>query len=303
MRAKDFGLMLLVVVVWGFNFVMIRLGLKGISPFLLGAVRFFCAAFPAVFFVKRPKVPLKDYLLYAMPMSIGQFAFLFASIKYGMPAGLASVVTQVQAVFTVGLAAIFFREPIRRMTVYGFTIAAFGLYVIATAHSATMTMLGFALSIAAAASWATGNMMTKRITSAHRFDMFAFVVWSSLIPPLPFLGISVLIEGPEEIMRSVHHVTGMTIVSVLYIAWLSTLFGYGAWNSLMSKYHAGLVAPFSLLAPIVGLTSTYLLLGEEVSALQWMGVVLVMTGLTLHAAGPRAISLLQLRRATRVANG
>lgn len=299
MQGKHLGLVLLVIAVWGFNFVMIQFGLRGVSPFLLGALRFVLAAFPAVFFVPRPKVRMRDFFMYALPMSFGQFAFLFTAMKYGMPAGLASVVTQIQAVFTVTLAALFFAEPIRKLTMLGFAIAAYGLYTIASVQGTHGTMLGFLLSIAAAFSWALGNIATKKLVKDYgpkQLDMFGLVVWTSLIPPLPFLALSYFMEGPEEITQSFHHITSMTIVSIIYISGLSTLFGYGVWTKLLSRYHAGLVAPFTLLVPIFGLTSTHLFLGEKLVALQWLGILLVMIGLTFHALGPRIVARLQVQR-------
>ena len=92
MSRKDGVLALLVVVVWGLNFVVIKVGLHNMPPLMLAGLRFMLVAFPAIFFVARPKVPLNLLLGYGLTISFAQFAFLFCAINFGMPAGLASLV-------------------------------------------------------------------------------------------------------------------------------------------------------------------------------------------------------------------
>ena len=116
MSVKDLLLALCVVLAWGVNFVVIKLGLHGMPPFLLAGLRFTLVVFPAIFFVKRPNIPLRWLVVYGMTISFGQFAFLFLAIKLGMPAGLASLVVQAQAFFTLLLGALLLAalEPYRR---------------------------------------------------------------------------------------------------------------------------------------------------------------------------------------------
>ncbi|HCN5427651.1 EamA family transporter, partial [Escherichia coli] len=110
MSRKDGVLALLVVVVWGLNFVVIKVGLHNMPPLMLAGLRFMLVAFPAIFFVARPKVPLNLLLGYGLTISFAQFAFLFCAINFGMPAGLASLVLQAQAFFTIMLGAFTFGE-------------------------------------------------------------------------------------------------------------------------------------------------------------------------------------------------
>lgn len=95
MSRKDGVLALLVVVVWGLNFVVIKVGLHNMPPLMLAGLRFMLVAFPAIFFVARPKVPLNLLLGYGLTISFAQFAFLFCAINFGMPAGLASLVLHI----------------------------------------------------------------------------------------------------------------------------------------------------------------------------------------------------------------
>lgn len=152
MSRKDGFLALLVVVAWGLNFVVIKVGLHHMPPLLLAGLRFLLVAFPAIFFVARPKVPLALLLGYGLTISFGQFAFLFCAIKFGMPAGLASLVLQAQAFFTMALGAFVFGERFQRKQLAGITLAIIGVLVLieASLNGQHIAMSGFMLTLAAA---------------------------------------------------------------------------------------------------------------------------------------------------------
>ncbi|WP_395067005.1 EamA family transporter [Paraburkholderia silvatlantica] len=286
MSPKDLLFALVVVLAWGVNFVVIKVGLHGVPPLLLGALRFMLAAFPAVLFVKRPQMPLRWLLAYGATISLGQFAFLFTAMYVGMPAGLASVVLQAQAFFTLGFAAVFLRERFHAQNVVGLLIAAGGLALIGTQSlrggAQGMTLAGFVLTLCAACMWALGNIVTKKV---GKVDLVGLVVWASLVPPLPFLVLSYWMEGPQRIVAALSGIGLTSVGAIVYLAFVATLIGYSLWSRLLSKYPASQVAPFSLLVPIVGLASAALLLGEQLSAAEIGGAVLVLGGLAVNVFG------------------
>lgn len=303
MSPKDLLFALVVVLAWGVNFVVIKVGLHGVPPLLLGALRFLLAAFPAVLFVKRPKLPLRWLFAYGATISFGQFVFLFTAMYVGMPAGLASVVLQAQAFFTLVFAAIFLGERFRAQNVIGLLIAAAGLAVIGLQSSSAagvgaqaMTAAGFVLTLCAACMWALGNIVTKKV---GKVDLVGLVVWASLIPPLPFLVLSYFIEGPQRIEAALAGIGVDSIGAIVYLAFVATILGYSLWSRLLSKYPASQVAPFSLLVPIVGLAAAALLLGERLSAAQIGGAALVMAGLAVNVFGGWARARLESMRAAR----
>jgi O-acetylserine/cysteine efflux transporter len=284
MSPRDLALAFVVIFVWGMNFVVIRLGLNGIPPMLLGALRFLLAALPAVFFVKRPAIPARWLIAYGLTISLGQFAFLFSAMAVGMPAGLASVVLQAQAFFTVALSALFLHERFRVHNAAGLIVATAGLALIGEQGGTGMTLAGFVLTLCAALMWGLGNIVTKK---AGKADMLGLVVWGSLIPPLPFFALSWWLEGPERIHASMASLNGASLFAVVYLSFIATLVGYGLWAKLMSRYPATQVAPFSLLIPVIGLAAASLLLDEPLSTPQIMGAMLVLAGLVVNAVGGR----------------
>ncbi|RQH04188.1 EamA family transporter [Paraburkholderia dinghuensis] len=287
MSPKDLLLALVVVLAWGVNFVVIKVGLHGVPPMLLGALRFMLAAFPAVLFVKRPKIPLKWLLAYGVTISFGQFVFLFYAMSVGMPAGLASVVLQAQAFFTLGFAALFLHERFHAPNVIGLLIAALGLALIGMQSTAgggaqAMTLMGFALTLCASAMWALGNIAMKKV---GRVDLVGLVVWASLIPPIPFLVLSYFVEGPQRIAGALEGIGMQSVLAIVYLAFVATLLGYSLWGRLLSRYPASQVAPFSLLVPIIGLATASLTLGERLTVAEIGGAALVMGGLFVNVFG------------------
>jgi len=282
MSPRDLLLALIVVIAWGVNFVVIKVGLHGVPPMLLGALRFTLAALPAVFFVKRAQLAWRWLLAYGVTISLGQFAFLFSAMYVGMPAGLASLVLQAQAFFTLIFAAFFLHERFRLPNVAGLLIAAAGLAVIGMQGGHSMTLAGFVLTLCAACSWALGNIVTKKV---GKIDLVGLVVWGSLVPPLPFFALSYAFEGPQRMVAALSGISAVSIFAIVYLAFIATLIGYGLWSRLLSRYPASQVAPFSLLVPIVGLASASIFLDERLSAVQIVGALLVMAGLAVNVFG------------------
>lgn len=284
MRPNDIGLALLVVLIWGVNFVVIKVGLRGVSPFVLGGLRFLFASFPAVLFIPRPRLPLRFYVGFALTAFFGQFALLFWAIKLGMPSALASVVQQSQAFFTVAFAALLLRERPNRVQIAGTVVAALGLAWIGVGSGASFPMLAFLLNLAAAASWAIGNLVSRSLSSRGPAHGVGFVAWAGLLPVVPFFGLAWALEGRDGVAASLRAMDAWSWAAVAYLAFAATLGGYALWNRLLKAYPAGQVAPFALLVPVVGLLSGTLLLGERVGAAQVAGSGLVATGLTLPMA-------------------
>ncbi|AMG56980.1 EamA family transporter [Pantoea vagans] len=290
MSVKDMLLALCVVVAWGVNFVVIKLGLQGMPPFLLAGLRFALVAFPAIFFVRRPPIPLRWLVVYGMTISFGQFAFLFLAIKLGMPAGLASLVLQAQAFFTLLLGALLLAEKLRWNHIVGIIIATLGMFMLATAGmegqtSAGITLTTMMLTLSAALSWGLGNITNKIIMRNRSVPIMSLVVWSALVPVIPFFACSLLFEGQAAIVNSLLNIGLQTVLALFYLAFVATIIGYAIWGNLLSRYETWRVAPLSLLVPVVGIITAALVLDEHLSGQQMLGAVVIILGLLVNVFG------------------
>lgn len=279
---------LVVVVIWGLNFVVMKFGLQGVSPMLLGALRFAAAALPFIWFVRRPQLPWRYIAGYGLAQGLGQFGFLFLGLHLGMTAGMASVVMQTQAFFTLLLAIPVLGERTRLGQWLGLTVALGGLLAIVTAHGdgpGQMTLVGFVLTLSAAFMWALSNLVARLASRVTDFEPFPFIVWSSLFPILPFVALALLSEGWHTTATQVQGMGLTAWLAVLFLGWMATLLAYSLWTRLLKRHPAGRVTPFSLLVPVVGLWAAWVFLQESPLPQQWLGAAAVLMGLLINQAG------------------
>lgn len=301
MTTRDRLLGLTVVVLWGLNFIAIRVGLDHFPPFFFAALRFSVMAVPVILFVKFPKVPMRWFLLYAIGFGFGQFAFLFLAMDLGMPTGLASLVLQTSAPFTVLLGVLFLRERLVGAQLLGIVVAVAGIVVIGidrAGHSAIGLgiVVPMLLTVAAGLSWAVGNVGSRLAVSsgsARPNDALRMTLWMSVVPPIPFLALSFATEGPAadlESLTSLGTTTGLiALAGLAYVVLLGTIAGSGLWTMLMKRYEASRVAPLSLLVPVVGISASWLLLGETPGWIEIFGAALVIAGCAAGVlAAPRS---------------
>ncbi len=280
------GAALLTTAVWGFNFVVIKVGVAEVPPLFLAALRFILSAFPALLFVKRPSVGWGSLAAYGLLLGVGEFGLLFTAMKLGAPAGLSSILLQAQAFFTALIAAAALKERIRANSLVGMGIAASGLALIAlSGNTAGLTPALTAMILAAALFWAGANVVARTMPGTNGLSL---MVWSSLFSPLPLIGLSLIFEGPQAIAASAAALGPTALGSLAYLVVLSTLFGYGVWNQLIMRYGAGKIAPFSLLVPIFGVASGALAFGERLAPGDILASALVLAGLVVHIFGGRS---------------
>jgi O-acetylserine/cysteine efflux transporter len=292
MYPRDILAALLVVVIWGTNFVVIQLGLLELPPILFTALRFGFAAFPLIFFVKRPAIPWKLLAGYALFQFAFQFTLLFGGIKLGFPPGLASLVAQLQAFFTIGLAILFLGERPLVTQLVGALIAFAGMVLVAMHLEAKVTIIGFLMVMSAGFCWAVGNIFTKKIGTVNTLSL---VAWGACIATPALLLVSWVIEGPNAWHDAASHASWRSIAIVLFQSYANTIVGFGMWSILMRKYPTATIAPFTLLVPVTGMLSAAFFLNEP---LQWWKIaagLLVLTGLACNLFGVRMLRAFALK--------
>jgi len=297
MSVKDSLLGLLIIFIWGFNFVVIAWGVEGLPPLLMGAGRFLLVATLGSLFIKKPSIPWKWMALYALTLCFGQFAFLFSALAFGMPAGLASLVLQSQALFTIIFSVLFIGEKIKAKQIIAMILAGIGLWLIGVSGGHNqMTAIGFAFTIAAAVSWAAGNVVNRVINLRGYQANIGLVVWSSWVAFIPFIIASYFIEGSELIAQSVKGINMQSIAVLCYLAFAASILAYSLWSYLLTHYPAGQVAPLTLGVPVVGLVCASLFLDEVISKQQAIGIIIVMLALIVNSFNRKWFSAVKLKR-------
>ena len=282
MRPRHVALAVLVAAIWGFNFVVVEVGLDDVPPLLLSTLRYSLASLALFVLLRKPPVPWRWILAVGTIIGVVKFSLLFIGMDIGVGAGLASLVLQAQAFFTLGFAALL-GERLRRAQVAGMALALLGLGLVATGADGADSLAGLGLVVLAAAAWGVGNLVIKR---AGAQDMVAFMTWICVVPPFPLLVLSLSFEGTGAAADSLAHITLTGVACVVYLAIVATIVGWAIWGYLLGRYSPSVVAPFSLLVPIFGLVSGALVLGERLTALDLAAAALILAGLACATARP-----------------
>ena len=277
-------LALLVAIIWGVNFLFVKLALDEISPLFLCALRFLLASVPAIFLIKPPAIPFRLVALYGLIMFALQFALLFIGMNAGMTPGMASLIIQVQVFFSMFFAAALLGEQPSLWQVGGALVSFIGIGLVAMHVDKNISLLGFMFILAAAATWGLGNLITKKIKD---INMMALVIWGSFVAFVPMLILALVVEGQDKLVYSYQHLTGLGLSSLFYIVYISTWIGYGVWNWLLSRYAIGTIVPFTLLVPVVGILSSVLILGEPFQLWKLTAGLVVIIGLCINVLSTR----------------
>jgi drug/metabolite transporter (DMT)-like permease len=276
---RDRLLATLVALVWGLNFIAVGIGLRELPPFFLAALRYLLLAVPVILFVPRPKVPLRWLVAYGFGFGVMQFGLLFLALDVGMPAGLSSVVLQAAAPFTVLLGGLLLSERISARQFGGIAAAVLGLGIIAVDRAQIAALLPMALTLLAALGCAIGNLSSRLAKPEHPLR---FALWMSVVPPLPLLALSAVMEGPGTwwpALAGTFTPHGWPSLAAMgYIVLFGTVIGSGIWTALLGRYPASTVAPFSMLSPVVGIAAAWLFLDETPTVLALIGGAVVIAG-------------------------
>jgi O-acetylserine/cysteine efflux transporter len=287
MKPYDVGLAVMVAVIWGLAFVVSRIALEEFSPALMTALRFTVAAVPCLF-VRKPDVSWPLLIAISGTLFLGQFLAQAFGLAHGVPVGLASVIVQSQALFTIAFAIVAFREMPTPMQGFGIGIATTGLLMICGTVGYDFGVGAFAVLMISPISFAFGNLLLRRARNVPMFDLFA---WLCLVPPLPLLALALLTDGPRATSNSLIHMSLTGLACTLALGGISTSIAYWLWGRLLRDYTAAQVVPFALLVPFVGSAASAIVFGERFGPLRFAGMLIVVCGIAIMLLSRRSKSL------------
>ena len=284
MKPADVCIAVLVAVIWGLGFVASRIALNEFSPELMTTLRFAIAALPCLF-VRKPDVSWPLLIAISFSLFLGQFLAQAFAIAHGVPVGLSSVIVQSQALFTIGFAAIAFRELPSRTQAIGIGIAAIGLLMICGTVGYDFSVGAFAIIMICPVSFAIGNLLLRRAQDVPMFDLFA---WLCLVAAVPLFALTLVTNGPQPTWHALSHMSLTGLVCMLCIGGISTSIAYWLWGRLLRDYPAAQVVPFALLVPFVGSAASSIVFGETFGPLRLAGMVTVVGGIAVMLLAKRS---------------
>ena len=285
MKPKHIFLLLLLAVIWGVNFIPIRVGLNHMPPLTFLAWRLLLTAFPAILFVKKPDVPTKKIVAHGLALFFGQFGLVYTAVHLGMAIGLVALIVQTQEFSSIGMAAILLREKPTVYQISGAVVAFLGIIIVAMhTGGGEVTMIGLLLALLAAFCWATGNMIIKNM---GKVDMLGVIIWANLYAFFPVTALAWILEGKDAILQSAVDMQWASVLSILYIIILSTYIGYIIWGRSLMKYPTAMVTPFTLMVPVVAMACAAVFLGEGFPLWKMAATCLILFGLGINQFGGR----------------
>ncbi len=280
-----------VAAIWGVNFLAIHASLAQFPPFFLVALRFLLIAIPTVLFVPPPKVPLRWLIGYGLGFGVAQFVFLYWGMAAGMPTGLASLVLQISAPFTLALGALLLRENVGRLQWIGIAVAIAGMVLVGVSRAQAAAIVPFLLVLAGGLGWAFGNLASRLAKPPNPLHL---TLWMSVVVPVPMLLLSLVTEGPALIGSSL---AGAFVpeavpawIGLAYTCVIATALGSGIWTWLLARHPAGVVAPFSMLVPVAGILTAAIVLGERPTWLELLGGLVVVTGVMIGSRRAKVVA-------------
>ncbi|MGP3534310.1 EamA family transporter [Microbacterium sp. RD1] len=277
-------LALLVVLIWGTNFLVIDIGLADVPPLLFLALRFALVVFPAILFIPPPRMARRDIVLIGSFLSLGQFALLYIALALGLPPGLTSVLHQAQVLLTVLVGAFLLRERPTRRQLLGILVGTAGLAVVVAGRGDDAPWLAVVILAGASLCWAIGNVLTRRAGSTAGLSL---VVWSGIVVPVPALVLSLVIDSPAVVWESLGSLSVAAILSTLFAVVLSSFVGYGIWSYLLGRYPSSAVVPWALLLPVVGIVAAWAVQHEAPTTGTLIGGAVLLVGLGVAITGRR----------------
>lgn len=290
MSIRDICLAFLVVMIWGLNFSIIKIGLEELPPILFSALRFALVALPAVFFVPFPKTSIWNVVGVGVFLGVLKFGCLFVAMKSDASAGLSSLLLQAQVFFTIGFSVLFYKEHITKSQLLGVIIASLGFSLFFVNAGQSITYVGLILILLAAFFWSISNLIMKKIKDVN---LLHFMVWVCLIPPLPLLFLSYVTESSDPV-SVILSTSFNTWSALIYVSLVSTLVAFAIWGKLLKSYSSIKVAPFALLIPVIGIIASNIILDERLSLIEYAGGILIMLGLVFCVLGGKLISVVAL---------
>lgn len=268
--------LVVVSLLWGFNFVVVKAGLGQFPPLAFVALRFAAAAIILLPFLKPPRGRFLPLLGISVTLGLLHFGLMFVGIR-DLDAATAAIAVQLQVPFAALLAALVFNDVLgwRRMT--GMAIAFAGVALIAGEPRIAGDWLPLVLVIGAACLWSFANVQIKLL--GDDIDPLALNGWLSLLAaPQIVLASLLLEEGQWAAIRAADWVAWGTVA---YQAVLVTLVGYGIWYRMMQRYAVNQVMPFTLLVPVFGVLASVAVLGERLSGRMIVGGLATVAGVAV----------------------
>ena len=276
MNAKHVVMAFFIVVLWGLNFVALKIAVLSLPPIFLAGLRFLLISIPWIFFVEKPKVSKRQFITLPITLGVLQYSLLYYGMSTGLSAGLSAVILQTQSFFTVIMSTILIKEKPRLNEILGLLIGALGVIILLINNNGDFKIEAVLIILAAAISWGIANIQLKNLGNVN---MVSFLIWISPFAAIVLFIISFILEYDLVLNIDFSNVEIKVFLSIFYTAYLSTVIGFTMWQYLLNKYKSVQITPYGLLVPVTGSIFGYIILSEVLEIYQIIAGIVIIIGL------------------------
>lgn len=266
---------------WGANFVAIKMSLESFSPFFQQGLRFFFVSFPLIFFVPRPRHSWKAIFKFSLFLWVFQLSFITLGLKYGVPAGMFSLLIQTKAIVVIILSTLFYHYRPRLSEIVGVILSLTGVAMIAHSIMEEETSAAYLFIIPAVLSVSYASLAFKNDTN-NASNPFSITIWCAFIAMIPMFLMSLAVEGPSQALHSLETFTWCSLFALFYTVICATLIATSFYVFLLKRYGPERMIPFNLLIPVFGTFTSALVYKETFTLIQSLAIALIVTGLIVN---------------------
>jgi drug/metabolite transporter (DMT)-like permease len=273
--ARNLVVLALTVLVWGYNWVPLKIAAVAIDPWWFGAWRIVGGAltlFVALAIARRGLAPPpgRAFVLIGIAQVGGLIAFSTLALRFGGVADVTALIFTMPlftAVFARGLLG----ERLSRARLAWLIVAAAGIAVVASGIRTSDETIAAVLATCGGASWALGNVLQRR--AAYRIDLLRLIAWQQLVAAAPLLVLALAFGRP------VAHLDANVTAAALFAAVVGSGLAWLGWGAALAALPANTVALASFAIPVIAAASAWLQLHAAPAPATDVGLAIVVAGL------------------------
>ena len=290
---KAFAALFLLTLIWGYNWVVMKVAVQYASPFQFAALRTFLGAlilFLVLFLTKRP-LKLQEFptmMLLGFLQTCGFTGLLIWALVEG-GAGKTAVLSYTMPFWVMLFAWPMLGEKVQGWQWLAVMLALFGIVLIFDPLHIKGDGVSMLMALVSGISWAVSAIVSKKLHKRRpELDLLNITAWPTLLGAIPIIVVALILPAPPIVWSNAFYLT------VIYSIFLSGSLAWVLWTYALQRLPAGVASMASMLAPVIGVCAAWIQLGERPSQIELLGMLLIALALL-------TISVITIKKHTEVA--
>ncbi len=272
--------LVLLSILWGYNWVVMKFALVDAGAFQFGAMRTFFGALCLILLLILMRKPMKieqipSLIVLGILQTCGFTGMIIWALVEG-GAGKTAVLTYTMPFWVMILAWPLLKERIQGIQWLAGLLMIVGLLLIFDPSHLGKDRFSMMLAVMGGISWAIAVILAKKMHHRHpNMDLITMTAWQMLFGAIPLVMVAFWVDAPPI------HWTGSLISAVIFNAVFCNALAWLLWLYALRRLAAGVASMTSMLAPLIGVLAAWIQLGEVPSLVEGWGMVLIAIALIM----------------------